>query len=280
MTLLSLRLSSQSRSRWASILALVTAISIFGPARLPLARQGHEAGSPSPPHGASLRTLPFQVGEELHFSLNWMGLPLGTATLAVPERLQYRDRSVLHLVATVRTRYLLSLFYPVMDRIDVHVDPDGWLPWWYHFSQRERGKAGEKEIVFDPHNGVATYREGDGERNALTFKTGALDPLSPLYYFRCQKIGVGSSVSVNVFDGKKHNQVELKVIRTERILTLWGEWETFVVKPELEDSDGISGLYEGMRVWLTTGPGRVPVKVKVGTSLGSIIATLTRAEGV
>lgn len=225
----------------------------------------------------SLKPLPFQVGEELIFSLRWMGIPVGTATLAVPETLRYRGHSVLHFVAMIRARFLVSLFQPI--RIDVYADPEGWFSRWYRFSQREAGKARETEIVFDPEQGVATYRVDDRAPKTSSLKPGALDPFSPLYYFRCQKIGVETSVFMDVFDGKKNRQLEVKVLRTERIPTLWGETETFVVQPELREGS-ISVLPEDTVAWFTRDGGRVPVKVQIKTSIGCIVATLTGAEGV
>jgi len=94
-----------------------------------------------------------------------------------------------------------------------------------------------------------------------------------LYYVRTLKLEVGKSVYMDIFDSKKLWNVEVKVLRRERISSILGDVETVVVKP-LMKSEGIFNRKGDMLIWLTDDQKRIPVKMQTKVAVGSITATL------
>jgi hypothetical protein len=85
---------------------------------------------------------------------------------------------------------------------------------------------------------------------------------------------VGKSVYVDVFDSRKLWNVEVQVLRRERIKTKLGEFDTLVIKP-LMKSEGIFNRKGDVYIWLTDDKKRIPVKLESKVPIGSITATLT-----
>ena len=99
------------------------------------------------------------------------------------------------------------------------------------------------------------------------------DPLSVLYYVRTMKLETGKSAYVDIFDSKKLWNVEVQVLRREKISTILGEVETIVIKP-LMKSEGIFNRKGEVLIWLTDDRKRIPVKMQTKVAVGSITATL------
>jgi hypothetical protein len=100
------------------------------------------------------------------------------------------------------------------------------------------------------------------------------DPLSSFYYIRTLKPQVGRSVYVEVLDNKKLWNVEVQIIRRERVSTRLGDFDTIVIKPLLK-SEGIFNRRGDMYIWLTDDDRHVPVKLQTKVALGRVTATLT-----
>jgi hypothetical protein len=67
--------------------------------------------------------------------------------------------------------------------------------------------------------------------------------------------------------------VEVQVLRKERLKTGLGEFNTVVIKP-LMKSEGIFNRKGDMVIWLTDDDRHIPVMMKTKIVVGSIVATL------
>jgi hypothetical protein len=84
---------------------------------------------------------------------------------------------------------------------------------------------------------------------------------------------VGNSVFVAVFDNKKVWDIEVQVLRKERVQVPAGQFQTIVIKP-LMKSDGIFYRKGDIFIWLTDDEKRIPVMLKTKVKVGSITARL------
>lgn len=212
--------------------------------------------------------------EKLNYDLTWAGLKAGTATL---ELLTEADR--FRIVSSARSADWISVFYTVDDRVETVLRaklPSLFIgvPENYRVKLREGRHRRDKEVIFDYEKLTATYidhREGRKKQFGIT--AHAFDPLSSFYYIRTLKIEVGKPVFVDIFDSKKMWNVEVKVLRKEKIETELGTFDTIVIKP-LMKSEGIFSRKGDMYIWLTDDEKRLPVKMQVKVAIGSITATL------
>lgn len=216
----------------------------------------------------------FTVPERLEFDLRWAGIKAGTATLELKE-----DKNTISIVSTARSVDWVSLFYPVRDRVEAelikkHASSFIVESLRYRVKLREGRHRRDKEVMFDHEKRTATYIDHrKDKRRYIDIGPGTLDPLSSFYYVRTQDIEVGKSVFVDIFDSKRMWNVEVKVLRKEKVRTVLGEFDTVVIKP-LMKSEGLFNRKGDMHIWLTDDEKHIPVKMKTKVVVGSVIATL------
>lgn len=216
----------------------------------------------------------FLSPETLSYDLTWAGFKAGTATLEIlTETDRYR------IVSTARSADWISVFYTVDDRVETLLRAKlsslyiG-LPENYRVKLREGRHRRDKEVIFDHENLTATYIDHrEGKKKKFRITENAFDPLSSFYHIRTLDIEVGKSVFVDIFDSKKMWNVEVQILRKEKIETGLGTFDTIVIKP-LMKSEGIFSRKGDMFIWLTDDRKRLPVKMQVKVAIGSITATL------
>jgi hypothetical protein len=216
----------------------------------------------------------FNIPEKLIFDLTWTGLEAGTATLEI-----VNDKGHVKIISTARSADWLSAFYRVDDRIESVLKNTQTiafigLPENYRVKLREGRHRRNKEVIFDHANRQATFIDHlDNEKKTFQIGENTLDPLSSFYFIRTKKYEVGKSVYVDIFDSKKLWNLEVQVIRKEKIKTKLGEFDTVVIRP-LMKSEGIFDRKGDLYIWLTDDLKRIPVKMQTKVLVGSITATL------
>lgn len=216
----------------------------------------------------------FTIPEKLVYDLTWTGVKAGTATLEV-----VNDKETLRVISTANSANWVSVFYKVEDRVETVLakgKSDIFLarPQSYRLKISEGRHRRDKEVIYDHAQKKAVFIDHlDKDRKEFPISEHTFDPLSVLYYVRTLKLEVGKSVYMDIFDSKKLWNVEVKVLRRERISSILGDVETVVVKP-LMKSEGIFNRKGDMLIWLTNDQKRIPVKMQTKVAVGSITATL------
>ena len=216
----------------------------------------------------------FIIPEKLIFDLTWTGLKAGTATLEI-----VNEKGHAKIISTAQSADWLSAFYAVDDRIESVLKNSQamsfiGLPESYRVKVREGSHRRDKEAIFDHANRQVTFIDHlANEKKTYKIGENTLDALSSFYFIRTAKYEVGKSVYVNMFDSKKLWDVEVQVLRKEKIKTKLGEFDTVVIKP-LMKSEGIFNGKGDLYIWLTDDLRHIPVKMQSKVAVGSITATL------
>lgn len=216
----------------------------------------------------------FTIPEKLVYDLTWTGVKAGTATLEV-----VNDKETLRVISTANSANWVSVFYKVEDRVETVLakgksDIFVALPQNYRLKLREGRHRRDKEVIYDHAQKKATFIDHlDNDRKEFAISGHTFDPLSVLYYVRTLKLEVGRSVYMDIFDSKKLWNVEVQVLRKERISSILGEVDTLVVKP-LMKSEGIFNRKGDMLIWITDDQKKLPVRMQTKVAVGSITATL------
>jgi len=213
------------------------------------------------------------IPEKLVYDLTWTGIKAGTATQEI-----HADDGETRIISTARSADWITTFFPVEDRIETVLAGAGpgkiGLPKVYRLKIREGNHRRDKEVLFDHGNGVAHYKDNlNGDKREISIPAATLDTLSSFYYVRTLKLEVGKPVFLTIFDNKKIWNVEVKVLKKEKIKTKLGSFDTIVIKP-LMQSEGILEKKGDMYIWLTDDERLLPVKMKTKVKVGSITATL------
>ena len=221
---------------------------------------------------------PFKIPEKLIYDLTWTGIKAGTASLEL-----INDGNTSKIISTARSAEWISVFYTVEDRVESTLSkssssPEFGHPVKYRLKIREGKHRKDKEVIFDRNTNKAQYIDHLKKEDKLfDVPASVLDPISSFYYLRLMKLVVGESVYVSIFDSKKVWNVEVQVLRKEKLTLSMGTFDTVVVKP-LMQSEGIFYRKGELLIWLTDDSKHVPVKMQTKVAVGAITATLVQAS--
>jgi len=221
---------------------------------------------------------PFKMPEKFVYDLTWTGISAGTATLEF-----VNDGERIKIISTARSADWVSVFYTVEDRVESIQTKNnplhpGAQPVNYRMKIREGRHRKDKEVIFDSDKNTAIYIDHlNNEKKEFDLPLPIFDPLSGFYQVRRLKLAVGETVYVTVFDSKKVWNVEVQVLRKEKVTLPAGTFDTIVIKP-LMKSEGIFSRKGDIFIWLTDDPKHIPVKMQTKAAVGSIIATLVRGN--
>ncbi len=218
----------------------------------------------------------FKVPEKFIYDLTWGGIKAGTASLELTN-----DGDRVKIVSTAQSAGWVSVFYTVDDRIESILSHNPSFssigqPVRYRIKIREGKHRRDKEVVFDRSNNKANYRDYlKNEKKEFDVPPSVFDPISSFYYLRTLKLTVGEPVYVTIFDSKKVWNVEVQVLRRERVTLPTGTFNTIVVKPNMK-SEGIFYRKGEIFIWLTDDAKRIPVQLQTKVAVGHITATLVQ----
>ena len=219
---------------------------------------------------------PFRIPERFVYDLTWTGIKAGTASLELKSE---GEKTI--ITSRAQSADWVSVFYTVDDKVEsvllrTHPHAFQMKQLDYKLDTREGKHRKNKEVLFDPNKNKGTYIDYlSHERKEFDLPEPIFDPLSSFYYVRSLNLVVGKSVYVTVFDSKKIWNVEVQVLRREKVSLPLGTFDTIVVKP-LMKSEGIFSRKGDILIWLTDDPKHIPVKMQTKVVVGSINATLVQ----
>ncbi len=224
--------------------------------------------------GNTAQSALFRIPEKFVYDLTWAGIKAGTATLEI---VPYEDR--LKIISTAQSAKWVSVFYTVDDRIESILSKNNsssliGLPEKYRIKIREGRHRRDKEVIFDHTNSKALYKDYlKNESKEFNVSNFIFDPISSFFYLRTQQLRVGESKFISMFDSKKIWNVEVQVLRKEKVSIPLGVFNTIVIKP-LMKSEGIFYSKGEIFIWLTDDERHIPVKLQSKVPVGHITATL------
>lgn len=231
----------------------------------------------------NLSGVPFSPGEKLTFRVIYLTLPAGTIVLEVEEMIAWEGHEVYRLVATARSSPLFSLFFRIRNRVESLIDTKTLLPHRFKEYREEDDYHRRQVTLFDRDNNLAfTFNAKEEKSDSEGVSTPVLpevqDALSAFYYLRRQNLKVGESFFIDVTTGRKSYQIEVEVLREERLGRK--RLETIVVRPILKrvKMGGILEERGDIYIWLTNDERRIPVRIKAEVGFGSLTMVLVNKE--
>ncbi|GBD94021.1 hypothetical protein BMS3Abin05_01617 [bacterium BMS3Abin05] len=216
----------------------------------------------------SLSNKAFGVGEKLVFIIRWGPIHAGEAVMEIPEILTLHGRKVYRILSRAYTNRVFSTFFKVRDQVESLMDVDGLFSWQFEKHLREGKFVANIKDVFNQKQHFVVSR-----RDTISVNPYIQDVLSSLYFVRTQPLVVGESLAVDNYADNKVYQLEVKVLRKERIKVNAGTFNCIVIEPILK-STGIFQQKGKLTVWLTDDARHLPVLMKSKVIVGSFVAEL------
>ena len=206
----------------------------------------------------------FKVGEKLTFSIDYGPIQAGIATISVVDKINFKERECYRIVSEAFSSKPFSIIFKVEDKVESIIDAQGIFSWKIDKHIHEGQYHSDKYYILDYFNNIA-YSVDDTVKLSLIVQ----DALSSLFYLRTQKLEVGKSVIMQHFDNGKFYELEVKILKKEKIKVKAGIFDTILVEP-LMTSMGVFRHGGGIKVWVTNDDKRMPVKMSTKIYLGPI----------
>ncbi len=215
-----------------------------------------------------------KIPEKFIYDLTWTGIKVGTASLESSS-----EGDEVKIISAAGSAQWVSVFYTVDDRAEsilskknTSSSPGESIN--YRLRIREGRHRKDKEVIFDRGANKARYTDYmSNVKKEFAIPASVFDPLSGFYHLRSLRLFVGQSAYVTIFDSKKVWNVEVQVLKKERVTLPAGVFDTVVVKPLIK-SEGIFYRKGDILIWLTDDAKHIPVKMQTKVKLGSITADL------
>ncbi len=224
---------------------------------------------------------PFKPGEKLSYSLRWNIIKAGSATIEVMPMAKVQGLSAYHFLLTARTTPFVDMFYKVRDRIEGYADQDMTHSLLYKKIQREGHYKRDETVNFDWAKEMAQYEaKGKKNRPPIFIYPGTFDPVSICFFFRRHHLEVGKKYQAPITDGNRCLIGSVEVIARQTIKVPCGEYDTFLVKPEIKHLGGVFKRSKAatLFIWLTADERHIPVKVSSKVKVGKFLALLISEE--
>jgi hypothetical protein len=227
------------------------------------------AGEPPP-------ASPFGPGERAVYTLRYLGLTAARMSLEVGQPEQTLGTRTWPLRCDTRTEWLFRL-YPIDDQF---------TSWWDPVSQRtlahdlradEGNKRRRQQVTFNHRAGKALVLqqadEDEPREKELPIEAGAHDIASATFALRGEPLEIGRTFDLPVFTGEKSFTLTATVVGRTTLATPLGQREVF----QLNVATDFSGKVKARRltrVYLSTDPAHVPVRIEADLVLGTVEAEI------
>jgi hypothetical protein len=221
---------------------------------------------------ALAQVRPFTKGERLIFSVEYGPVKAGTATFEINEVVMIDSIPAFHIVSTEETNAFFSKIFKIEDRYDSFIDTLHLHSLRFEKHIREGTYEKDQVVEFNQESGKVVYSNGE----EYDIKPGAKDIIASIYFARTLDLVVGKSVFINNHTDGKNYELEVQVLKREKVETPAGEFECIVVQPVVEEGK-IFASREGLTIWLTDDDWKIPVLIRSKIMVGSIQAKLKEA---
>ncbi len=226
--------------------------------------------------------LPFQVGEELTFQIDYEFINAGTATLGITKIDTVFGHPCYNIRTVAKTNKFFSVFFKVRDQIDSYWDTKLFASRKYVKKLLEGSYKQFRIHYYFPEDTTTTYiKYKKKKRTEKRFKTLPLtqDVLSAFYKVRMMDFDVGDSLFVNVTADGRNYRAKVNVQKKEVLDTIFGKKECFLIVPILK-GEAIFKQTGKIYIWLTADEYKIPVMLKSKAIIGYFKAKLIDAKKV
>jgi len=227
-----------------------------------------------------------KIGEELQYSVEWLGVRVGKIILKVEEIKNIDGHDCYHIIARAMPNKYLAKFYDVEYIVHTYIDKENFYTRRFEKIRRMEGKYNYVTIEFDREKKEVRFRTegsaplfdisgrrvqvGQSAPHTLKIINGTQDLFSSVYYIRLLEIKDDQSYTITIYYDRKNWPLHMKVGRPfYRDIRRKGTFAVFEASMNSDLSTFILGK-SGMTVYFSADSRRIPLEFKFGTGMGSV----------
>lgn len=228
---------------------------------------------------------PFSPGEQLLYSISYLGVAAGDFSLEVLPLKIISNRKAYHIRGIAVSSPVFSLFYRLNDIVESFMDYDGEFSHRFHILLDESKQKRDSLELNDSEKAQTYYwNRWDHKANGYsetkeyaTIQPFSQDSLSALYYVRTIPLPDGAVITFPVVSEGKNWEAVCNVVRREEVDSPWGKVKAVVIRPEMK-YQGLLKKSGDSYLWLTDDYRRIPLRLEAKVRIGSVVANLKKVE--
>jgi hypothetical protein len=214
---------------------------------------------------------PFAPGERMGFSINYLGMRMGTASITVGERVG----SLFPVELEAHTTGLAGSVYDFRERLVSNIDPETGLPASFVLDTNERGRKHHDTTDYDRRAGTAVVieRGKTTSTDRVTIPPEALDFVALVFQLRRMPLEPGDRHTFQVLSGKTLYPVITEVMGRETVQTKAGTFAALKIRVPT----GFTGKFSERNptiLWLSDDAARIVVRLSTDFSFGGAVGEL------
>jgi hypothetical protein len=228
----------------------------------------------------AVRPLALGDNERLVYHVSWVFLPaVGEIVVSAHAVSDPRGTHLLRIDSRTGTRGLARLLLPFEARAESLYDSSTSRLIWLGESSEKRGKPNAHSVQFDYAAHVAEYSATTppGPTRLIPMPRGyPSDLITCLLEARTWPMSPGQTRDALVLFEDEFYQLTIHALGRETVTTPLGTFDTIVLEPRMEKTAPLGMFKRGstVRVWISQGPVRLPVRFQVDFKIGAGVATL------
>jgi len=216
-----------------------------------------------------------KVGEKFTYTLTWGIIPAGTATLGVDSIVRWGGGVDCYQIKIASsTNSFLDKIHKVRDTVVSLIETSLKRSHYYRKKQQEGSFSRDDELTIDYQKEEVILNRGGKLKNTIKMQSNEdlLDPYGVLYYVRSLDLKVGDKISARVTDGSAVYQMQINVLKRERIKSWIGYFDCLKIEPKMQKIEGVFNkkLEAKLFIWLTNDYRKIPVKMQSEVFIGSV----------
>ena len=208
------------------------------------------------------------IDKKLNYNLKFKNISSGHAYIIINED-SLNNNKVLKLKSEIKTNKYLDVFYRIRDDISIYMNERNFslLKVINKIKEGSYNKNHEATISKDKRNVISKGREKKINGNIYS-------PLSIIFSLRNEDLNDNDEYYFNSYSTGTLKDITVYVKGREVVKTPYGTFEAILVSPKSNNKKKIFKNNGDMKIWFTNDKNRIPIKIEIKISYGSIILLL------
>jgi len=213
-------------------------------------------------------TIPFHVGESLHYQASFSGIDAATGTLEVLGRDTVHNSPTIHIRFTAKTYGFAKYLFRIQDEINFWLDEETLFPLKVHKDIREGNYKKKTTIHLNQKDGFAIVN-----KDSIPITEETHSPYSLFYYLRnLDLLSIHGDIFYTI-DGKKVTPLKMIVEDSLSVEVPVGQFQCTKVTPTRTDQKKFKNEAT-MSIWFSDDKKRYPVKIWIKMKFGAFVLKL------
>jgi hypothetical protein len=223
----------------------------------------------------------FNAGENYDYKVKYGFLTIGEANVDVDDKIYNLNGRPCYKVNVLGKTAGVTDIFKVRNTYRSYIDTLAFVPHKFIYSAREQNYKRDQTINFNHQKNEAIKQEKE-EIKSFKVPNNIQDVISGYYLLRTidfSKYQEGQTVGAPLFFDEELYQMKVKYNGKGRINTKFGKINVLKLNPILPQNKLFKGE-NAIRIWVSDDKNRVPVKIEIDLSIGTIEMEIRNYKGV